>query len=333
MQKLIKTKTDKLSESDWQKLRQSFVSRGMVGGSDAGTLLGWNKWKSPLNLFYQSIGVDLLPTKMNRQMAFGKMLEDTIANMWQYWDGEQNFVQNVINSNKVRKFRKVKAIIENPKYPALFANLDGEITLHPVFGKKKGILEIKNVGKMTVDSYIDGVPPSYIAQMNHYMLVTGHKYAEICMQVDGQDMLVKTYEADPEIQQAILQKAEEHQRRVLAARAAIMEVGASEKEEVYGLAAQFEPDADNSEDFNAFISVKHKDRENDITIHGGQDQADWASEYARYNETIKQAESDKLLYGNKLKQYMEQNGGAQIMELPNGKITWRKNFLIKLNNQ
>ena len=330
MPKLKQTSTKNLSEIDWQKLRQSFSSRGMIGGSDAGTLLGWNKWKSPINLFYQSIGMDLLPTKMNRQMAFGKMLEDTIANMWQYWDGEENFIQNMIAGNKVRKFRKIKAIIENPDYPMLFANLDGEVTLHPVHGKKKGILEIKNVGKMTVDSYIDGVPPNYIAQVNHYMLVTGHKYAEICMQVDGQNMLVKTFEADPDIQQAIIQKATEHQMRVLSAREAIMEAGASDKEEVYGLAAMYEPPADNSEDFNAFISVKHKDRENDITIHGGQEQAEWASQYIALNDTIKQAESDKLLYGNKLKQYMEQNGGAQLMELPNGKITWRKQFNVRL---
>jgi len=329
MPKLKRTSTKNLSEIDWQKLRQSFSSRGMVGGSDAGTLLGWNKWKSPINLFYQSIGMDLLPTKMNRQMAFGKMLEDTIAEMWQYWDGEENFIHNVITKNKVRKFRKVKAIIENPKYPMLFANLDGEVTHHPTM-KGIGILEIKNVGKMTVDSYIDGVPPNYIAQMNHYMLVTGRKYAEICMQVDGQDMLVKTFEADKDIQQAILDKATEHQMRVQSAREAIREAGASDKEEIYGIAAHFEPPADNSEDFNAFISIKHKDRENDITIQGGNEQANWAEEYVHINDTIKEWESKKLLYGNMLKQYMEQNGGAQIMEMPNGKITWRKQFNVRL---
>lgn len=327
--KLIKHKINNLSEIEWQKMRQSFVNRGMVGGSDAGVLLGWSRYKSPLNLFYQSIGVNLLPTKMNRQMAFGKMLEDTIADMWQYWDGEEAFIQNVITKTKVRKFRKVKAIIENPKYPMLFANIDGEVTHHPVM-KGKGILEIKNVGKMTVDSYLDGVPPNYIAQVNHYMLVTGYKYAEICMQVDGQDMLVKTFEADPAIQEAILNKAIEHQMRVQSAREAIRETGASDKEEIYGIAAQFEPDADNSEDFNAFISIKHKDRENDITIQGGAEQAEWAEEYVRINDVIKQAESGKLLYGNKLKQFMEQNGGAQIMEMPNGKITWRKQFNVRL---
>lgn len=331
MQKLIKTNTKGLSEIDWQNLRRSFSSRGMIGGSDAGTLLGWNKWKSPLNLFYQALDVNLLPTKMNRQMAFGKMLEDTILDMWQYWDGEEAFVQNVIDKKKVRQYQKVKAILENPKYPMLFANLDAVSKLHPIKGKQKGIVEIKNIGKMTVDSYIDGVPPSYIAQVNHYMLVTGYKWAEICMQVDGQNMLVKLYEADPEIQQAILEKATEHQLRVTSAREAIKKSGATDKEEIYSIASQFEPPADSSEDFNAFISIKHKDRENDITIQGGDEQAEWASQYVAYNEALKQAESDKLLYGNKLKQFMEQNGGAQILQLNNGKITWRKQFIVKLD--
>jgi predicted phage-related endonuclease len=302
----------------------------MIGGSDAGTLLGWNKWKSPITLFYQSIGMDLLPTKMNRQMAFGKMLEDTIANMWQYWDGEENFVQNLINKNKVRKFRKVKAIVENPKYPMLFANLDGEITQHPVYGKTKGILEVKNVSRMTVDSYIDGVPPNYIAQMNHYMLVTGHKYAEICMQVDGQDMLVKTFESDPDIQSAIVEKSIEHQMRVLSAREAIIEAGAVDKEEVFGLAALYEPPADASEDFNTFISIKHKERASENEMQSTPELANWARQYTRYSAMIKKVEEHKLLYGNRLKQEMEKNG-ASVMHLPDGKITWRKQFQVRLN--
>ena len=79
MRNLNLTPTAKLSEQDWQKLRQSFVSRGMVGGSDAGTLLGWNKWKSPISLYYQSVGVGALPTMMNMEMAMGKLQEDNIG--------------------------------------------------------------------------------------------------------------------------------------------------------------------------------------------------------------------------------------------------------------
>lgn len=328
--KLIQYKTTGLSELEWQDLRRTFSLKGMVGGSDASTLLGWNRWRSPISMFYQAIGQNLLPTKMNRQMAFGKMLEDTIAEMWQYWDGEEAFIQNVITKTKVRKFRKVKSIIVNPDLPFLFANIDGMVTQHPVKGKKKGILEIKNVGKITVDSYMDGIPPSYIAQMNHYMLVTGLSYAEICMQVDGQNMLVKLFEADKEIQQAIIEKSIEHQTRVRQALEAITESGVDDQESIFGIAAQFEPPADDSEDFNAFMSAKHRARENDIEIVGDMDLQDKAIGYVEANELIKQGENLKLHYGNQLKQHMEKHG-AQILNLPDGKITWRKMFLIKLN--
>jgi putative phage-type endonuclease len=328
--KLIQYKTTGLSELEWQDLRSSFSSKGMIGGSDAGTLLGWNKWKSPISLFYQAIGQNLLPTKMNRQMAFGKMLEDTIADMWQYWDGEEAFIQNIITKTKVRKFRKVKSIIVNPDLPFLFANIDGMVTQHPVKGKKRGILEIKNVGKITVDSYMDGIPPSYIAQMNHYMLVTGLSYAEICMQVDGQNMLVKLFEADKEIQQAIIDKSIEHQMRVRNALQAIATYGATDQESIFGIAAQFEPPADDSEDFNAFMSAKHRARENDTEIVGDKELQHLAAGYLEANEKIKAGESLKLHYGNQLKQHMEKHG-AQVMNLPDGKITWRRNFLVKLN--
>jgi predicted phage-related endonuclease len=267
---------------------------------------------------------------MNRQMAFGKMLEDTIADMWQYWDGEEAFIQNIITKTKVRKFRKVKSIIVNPDLPFLFANIDGMVTQHPVKGKKKGVLEIKNVGKVTVDSYMDGIPPSYIAQMNHYMLVTGLSYAEICMQVDGQNMLVKLFEADKEIQQAIIDKSIEHQMRVRNALQAIAAYGATDQESIFGIAAQFEPPADDSEDFNAFMSAKHRARENDNEIVGDIDLQEKAIGYVEANELIKQGENLKLHYGNQLKQHMEKHG-AQVMNLPDGKITWRKMFLIKLN--
>ncbi len=167
MKKLKLTPTSKLTESEWQSLRQTFTLKGMVGGSDAGTLLGWNKWKSPISMYYQALGLSPLPNIMNIEMAMGKMQEDNIADSWQYWDGEEAFIKNIVTKTKVRKYKKIKAIIENPKYPNLFANIDGLITQHPVRGKKKGILEIKKINGMTVDTYIGGIPPQYIAQVQH----------------------------------------------------------------------------------------------------------------------------------------------------------------------
>ncbi len=161
MKHLKMTPTAKLSEAEWQTLRQSFVTRGMVGGSDAGTLLGLNKYKSPINLFYQAIGISTLPNKMNSIMLHGKQLEDYVAKCWQYYDGtEDGWVENTLNDNKIKTYKKVKAIIENRKYPMLFANIDGKITKHPIHGKKAGILEVKTISGFSADSYEAGIPPS-----------------------------------------------------------------------------------------------------------------------------------------------------------------------------
>jgi predicted phage-related endonuclease len=330
MKGLKLTPTSKLTESEWQRLRQTFTLKGMVGGSDAGTLLGWNKWKSPISMYYQALGLSPVPNLMNIEMAMGKMQEDNIAESWQYWDGEEGFIKNIVTKNKVRKYRKIKAIIENPKYPNLFANIDGLITLHPVRGKKKGILEIKKINGMTVDTYIGGIPPQYIAQVQHYMLVMGLEWAELCMRVDGRQLLVETIDADFEIQSTILNEANKFNERVTTALEAIKSSGIDDKEELYGIAAQFEPDADDSDDFNYFISEKHKLRETEVTIQGTQEHQLWAEEYKTIATSIKDLESGKQLLQNKLKQVMEKDG-ASILDLPDGKITWRKQFNIKLN--
>lgn len=334
MPKLILTKTAKLSETEWQNLRQSFVTRGMVGGSDAGTLLGLNKYKSPINLFYQALGLSILPNKMNHIMLHGKQLEDYVAKCWQYYDGtEDGWVENTLHNNKIKSYKKVKAIIENPDYPTLFANIDGQITKHPVYGKKKGILEIKTISGYSSDSYEGGIPPSYYVQIQHYMLVTGFKYGELCYLKDGRDLGVVTFDADYEIQDRILDEANKFNERVMEARATIEEFVAKtngyETEDLYGVVAHLEPEADSSEAFNDFMSDKHKLRLNENSMQGDDEIQEWAYKYSALSGDLKIIEEEKRLYQSKIKQVMEQNN-VSILNLPDGKVTWRKQFIVKL---
>jgi putative phage-type endonuclease len=328
MKHLKLTPTAKLSEAEWQSLRQSFVTRGMVGGSDAGTLLGLNKYKSPINLFYQAIGISTLPNKMNHIMLHGKQLEDYVAKCWQYYDGtEDGWVENTLTDNKIKSYKKVKAIIENRKYPMLFANIDGKITKHPIHGKKAGILEVKTISGFSADSYEAGIPPSYLIQVQHYMLVTEWKYAEIVYLRDGRELGCVTFDADEELQNRILVAAEEFNNRVMMARQEIAKT--QDPNEQLQIASSLEPDADNSDAFNQFISEKHKAREEEITIQGTDEHEQWAFEYQKLNADIKSLESEKQLFQNRLKQIMEKEG-ATTMILPNGKITWRKQFSIRI---
>lgn len=318
--------TAKLSEAEWQSLRHSFVVKGMVGGSDAGTLLGLNQYKSPINLFYQAIGLSNVPNKMNAAMLHGKQLEDYVASCWQYFDGtEEGWVENTLNDNKIKKYKKLKAIAINPKYPFLFANVDGIITKHPDY-KGQGILEIKTISGYSADAYEAGIPPSYLLQVQHYMLVTELRYAEICYLKDGRTLGLVTFERDQELQDRILFEAEQYYNRVREAREAIAQL---EGDEAWQMATIYEPEADNSKAFDAFISEKHKAREEEITIQGTEEHEEWARSHQELTNQIKSLESEKQLFQNRLKQVMEKDGATNLI-LPNGKITWRKQFNIRL---
>lgn len=320
--------TAKLTEAEWQSLRMSFVQEGMVGGSDAGTLLGLNQYKSPINLFYQAVGISNVPNQMNAAMLHGKQLEDYVAKCWQYYDGtEDGWVANTIANNKIKTYRKIRAIVINPKYPMLFANVDGLITKHPTYGKKQGILEIKTISGYSADSYEGGLPPTYLLQLQHYMLVMDLSWGEIFYLQDGRKLGCVTFEADRELQDRILFEATQFQNRVKAAKEEI--ANTQSLDEAMQIAVQFEPEADNTQAFNAFISEKHKAREQEITIQGNEEYESWAQAYVNINNDIKTLDAEKTLYQNRLKQVMEKEG-ATTMILPNGKITWRKQFNVKI---
>lgn len=321
--------TNNLSETEWQELRSKLVREGMVGGSDASTILGINKYKSAINLYYQAMAEASLPNRMNGAMLHGKQLEKYVADCWQYFDGtEEGWVENTLRDNKIKRYSKVNAILINDKYPFLFANVDAKIKLHPVYGKKPGILEVKTISGYSADSYEGGIPPGYLFQLQHYLLVTGYKWGEIVYLKDGRELGCLTFEADKELQDRIIEAAYEYYQRVRNSRELI--AFSSSEEEKQKILNAFEPPADSTMAFNHFISEKHKARENEVVMHGTADHEELANEYVIANEEVTSAEENKRLLQNKLKQIMEHEG-ASVMLLPNGgKITWRKQFNVKL---
>jgi putative phage-type endonuclease len=326
-----KYKTAGLSESEWQALRLKFVRESMVGGSDASTLLGLNQYKSEINMFYQAIGLVETPNKMNGAMLHGKQLEDYVAKCWQYWDGtEEGWVANTLSNRKIKRYRKIKNILVNTKYPYLFANVDGKIIEHPDKGKTPGILEIKTISGYSADMWEGGIPPSYYVQLQHYLLVTGYTWGEIMYLKDGRELGCITFEEDKEFQERIATRAASYNARVLQAMSELGRYPDMTQDERMQLVTQYEPDADQTKAFDAFISEKHKKRQEDVSVYATDDVHQYAKSYSALQDAIKQLEADKQLEQNRIKQYMEQNG-ATIMVMPeNGKVTWRTKFTVKL---
>lgn len=330
MPKLIKHSTKGLTEQQWQDLRKTFAMSGKVGGSDISVLLGENKYKSPIVLFYQAL--DLYPEKfyMNESVFHGKHLEKYVADMWQYFDGtEEGLFKNFEQGNKVNRYTKQNAIIENPKYPSLFANCDGIITKHNMYGKKKGVLEVKTISWMVHRQYEGEIPPGYLLQLNHYMLVLGLTYGDIVYFKDGGKLGLQTFDADKEIQQNILHAADDFFDRVNKARADLEINKLAPDEEKLLIASQYEPKTDHSVSLNDYLTGRHKNKPNPNAIRGNEEHQLWAEKFIEYKEKEQEMLTEKTAYQNKLKNFMDINSANELL-LPEGKVKWNKMFIVTI---
>ncbi len=124
-----------------------------IGGSDAGTILGFNEWKSPYTLWCEKTG-RLINDRDNEAMRLGRDLEDYVA---------QRFMETTGKRVKRSGFS-----YQSEDHPFMLANVD-----RLVINENAG-LECKTTNMLTRTRYDkDDIPANYYAQCMHYMAVTG----------------------------------------------------------------------------------------------------------------------------------------------------------------
>lgn len=139
-----------------------------IGGSDAGVVLGLNKWKSPITLWAEKTG-RAAPDDMAGNMAVeaGTRLEPVVAD----WFSDET-------GRKVKR----RGTLRSMAHPFMLANVD-----RWVIGENAG-LEIKTTNAFSAAAWDgDEVPDSYYAQCLHYMAVTGAEKWYIAVLIGGQD--------------------------------------------------------------------------------------------------------------------------------------------------
>lgn len=171
-----------------------------IGGSDCGSILGLNKYASPLDVYLDKIG-ESEPKDLsdNEAVHFGNVLEDVVAREYM-----RRFDVKVQRRNKQ---------IKHPEFPFMLANLD-----RVVVGEKK-VLEIKTAGQYMADDWgeedTDEVPHSYLAQVMHYLIVTGFKVADVAVLIGGRNFRRYTIPYDITLADMIIEKEAEFWQRVL----------------------------------------------------------------------------------------------------------------------
>lgn len=151
------------TKEEWAKTRMQGI-----GGSDAGTIIGLNRWKSPITLWAEKTG-RIIPTDLSANMAVeaGTRLEPVVAQ----WFSD-------VTGKKVQR----RGTLRSRSHPFMLANVDRWIP-----GERVG-LEIKTTNAFSADKWDgDEVPDSYYVQCLHYMAVTGAEAWYIAVLIGGQD--------------------------------------------------------------------------------------------------------------------------------------------------
>lgn len=187
--KLTKNEIDTkdMSSEEWLKLR-----RNSIGGSDAGAILGFNKYESPYSLYCKKVYPETFEEDLsdNEAIHFGNVLEDVVAKEFSERTGK-----------KVRKHNKM---MYHEEYDFISANVD-----RVVIGEK-ALLECKTANQYKESEWKDGnVPASYMAQCYHYLAVTGLEKAYIAVLIGGQKFVWTEIERDDEVINEIIESEKE----------------------------------------------------------------------------------------------------------------------------
>lgn len=151
------------THEDWLQER-----RGGLGASDAGTIIGVNKWKTNVQLWAEKTGQrDPEDISDRPYVQYGHDAEPHIRALFALDHPEY----------KVEYISPYKMIFHD-KWSWLFCTPDGELTENST--GRKGILEIKTTEIMNSNQWKewdDRIPDSYFAQVLHQLIATGWDFA------------------------------------------------------------------------------------------------------------------------------------------------------------
>ncbi len=164
-----------MTRAEWLEERKKGI-----GGSDAATILGLNPYKTNMQLWEEKTGKRQAEDISEKEyVKYGTNAEDLLRELFK------------LDYPKYEVKHDENTIIKHPKYPFLFASLDG--TLIDKETGEMGILEIKTTNilqSMQKEKWKEKIPDNYYCQVLHYLNVTGYSFvilkAQLKYEYDGE---------------------------------------------------------------------------------------------------------------------------------------------------
>lgn len=271
-----------LTREEWLQERMTGI-----GGSDAGTILGVNKWKSKTQLFFEKTNPEMIQEISNDAIHFGNVLEDVVAEEFAARTG--------------KKVRRDNRMLRHPEHHFMMANLDRVVV------GEKALLECKTTSQYNAEQWEDdNVPAQYLCQIQHYMAVTGFEKAYIAVLIGGQSFIWKEIERDDELIQIIIDAEKDFWEN--------------------NVQANVIPEIDGSEATSDFINHMYQDIDNE-EIELGSEADTLMKAIESIKEDIKEQQQLQKKYENQLKDSLGHNtAGKTAAYLATWKQQTRRNL-------
>lgn len=163
----------KYKSPEWYAMRKTHI-----GGSDAACILGYDKYRSRLDLWNEMTGKAVKERKVNALMEYGTKAEEPLAELFAL-----DFPQLTVLSSK-------DCVFVNDTTEYQMASLD--LLLKDKSTNEQGFCEIKTVndigGKLRKEWAMNKIPQKYYCQILHYFAVNEEfKFAYIMAHIKSND--------------------------------------------------------------------------------------------------------------------------------------------------
>lgn len=154
--------SENLTREQWLEERKKGI-----GGSDAATIMGLNPYKTNVDLWEEKTRrKEAVDISDKPYVQYGTKAEDHLRELFK------------LDFPKYEVTHQENKIIKHPRYPFLFASLDGQLVDKET--GELGILEIKTseiLKSMQKEKWREKIPDNYYCQILHYLNVTGYSFA------------------------------------------------------------------------------------------------------------------------------------------------------------
>lgn len=185
--------TANMSHEQWLEMRYE-----AIGGSEAATIAGENKWESPYSMYLRKRKI-IPQREVGEAAEWGNILEPVVRKHFAQKINEERAEQGL----PPLRIQQRRAILAHKDHDFMRTNLDGLVFGHEL---GTGVLEIKTSSMMLAKEWEgEDIPIPYLLQVQHNLMVTGLTFAYVAVLIGGNDYRHYFIQRDEEIIQYLMQ--------------------------------------------------------------------------------------------------------------------------------